>query len=129
MPILAIIFTWLVEKFGASAVKTAIVGSAKAISWIMVIAVYTFAIGGILTVVTLFQNLLNKIMSLNNTGGLIASQINSVFHCSGIWTGIETAFPIVFTAVIFVLVISLNNIVMSVKNRVENDVKDMVNLF
>jgi len=129
MPILAIIFTWLVEKFGASAVKTAIVGSAKAISWIMVISVYGFAIAGILSVVQIFQNLLNKIMSLNNAGGEIASQINSVFHCAGIWAGIETAFPILFTALIFVLVVSLNNIVMSVKNRVENDVKDLVNLF
>lgn len=124
------IFYFFAVRFGIKVAKTLVLGGVKLATWSVVIIVFSFLISGVSTAITIIENILSLLTNLNadTSAYNIGASINEGFHCAGVWNGFTTALPIFFGSIIFTLTVILYSLMMSIKDRIEKDVTDLLKL-
>ncbi len=125
MPVIASVLGYFVAKFGVSAVKIALTTTLKITSWVFFLASLYFAIDGISSAFTLIETTLSNIGTMGNSSGGI---ISGILSASGFYQGLSIGFPFVTSALTFVMGVYIHSLIMMVRNKLENDVKDMLKL-
>lgn len=130
---IASILTYLVAKFGRSAVKTGILATMKAAKWVLFLAFYGLVLAIFSVIYELITDLLNLIMNPSTSGlvgdsGCTLDLAGWAFQSLGVYDAINGGLPALVSAVTFLLSVYLYSFAMSLKDKLERDTKDMLSL-
>jgi hypothetical protein len=124
------LITFLIDKFGRFAVKQGILMTAKAVTWVAVVSFYSFIFIGFLKIYDLINSIFIKIDNFkDNTGNnCLVSSIFHTFDCVGLTSVFNDTFPLFLSAFVFWITAILYKYLLAIKNKIEQDIKDLLKL-
>ena len=125
--ILTSILTFLIEKFGTSAIKFSISFAYKTASWALIISIYYFIFSGFNTLYTLVNQTITNFTTLTSgASSCISQSISYSLGCIGVIDALNTTLPFFFSALVFLIMVYSKNIILRIRSKFDKDVNDLI---